>query len=297
MELLAKKDILALLGVRLMDTRQLGMGTHRQALSGRALYPFSCQELSFQEWFTVEESHVRPCFQDQAATVNLDVKPCRIQSTASHELDSLPSTEDNSETRLWLGVRLCHSDRTSRESAQEVQNSTECLPLWQRRHHRLAVDVQVATAPNPLKLPASLLTHLQSRLPGSLVFWLTEGVAIVCGLGAQGLRLSTYPFFLHKYLQRNGEVTGHKPVIPLGNRLWCFMEYLGKYICRMSTASCYGDSLRTLLGKSPSQTESIAAPASSPRGTSLCRHSLSISQLWINPGTCFVWREVDGIAW
>lgn len=80
------------------------MGTHRQALSGRVLYPFSCQELSFQEWFTVEESHVRPCFQDQAATVNLDVKPCGIQSTASHELDSLPSTEDNSETHLWLGV-------------------------------------------------------------------------------------------------------------------------------------------------------------------------------------------------
>lgn len=45
------------------------------------------------------------------------------------------------------------------------------------------------------------------------------GVTIVWGLWAQGLRLSTYPFFLHKCLQRNGEVTGYKSVISLGNFL------------------------------------------------------------------------------
>lgn len=71
--LLAKKDILALLGAKVMGMSQQGIGTHRQALSGGALHPFSCHKLSFQEWFTVEESHVRPCFQDQAATVNLYV--------------------------------------------------------------------------------------------------------------------------------------------------------------------------------------------------------------------------------
>lgn len=49
------------------------MGSHRQALLGRALHPFSCHELSFQEWFIVEEAHVRPCFRDEAATVNLYV--------------------------------------------------------------------------------------------------------------------------------------------------------------------------------------------------------------------------------
>lgn len=73
LELLAKKDILARLGAKVMGMSQQGMGTHCQALLGRALHPFNCHEFSFQEWFTVEESHMRPCFQDQAATVNLYV--------------------------------------------------------------------------------------------------------------------------------------------------------------------------------------------------------------------------------
>lgn len=92
------------------------------------------------------------------------------------------------------------------------------------------VHLQVTTAPSPFQLPMSSLTHLHSRLSGSQVLWVTEASVVFQGLGAHGLRLSTYTF-LSKCLQRNVEATGHKPVIQLSNLLY-FIDYVGKYIYR-----------------------------------------------------------------